>query len=135
MRIYIAGQYARKLEFREYAQEAEKLGIKVGADWLMEDEDPKSKLNESPDEKLVRYSQKDYWDIGACDIFVFFAEDQENQPPRGGRHVEFGIAMALGKPVVVIGEHENIFHYCPGFHIEHHPNWTSALVKLVNWVH
>lgn len=132
MRIYIAGQYARKLELREYAKQAEAAGIKVGADWLMESEDPNSSLNESTEAVLAKYAQKDYWDIGACDAMVFFAEDQNNQPPRGGHHVEFGIALAMGKPILVVGDPENIFHYTPGFHIDFYENWSSALVALEN---
>jgi nucleoside 2-deoxyribosyltransferase len=31
----------------------------------------------------------------------------------GGRHVEFGYALAKGKRVVVIGERENVFHHHP----------------------
>jgi hypothetical protein len=32
---------------------------------------------------------------------------------RGGRHVEFGIALALGKDIWIIGGRENAFHHHP----------------------
>jgi hypothetical protein len=32
---------------------------------------------------------------------------------RGGRHVEFGYAMALGKRLIVVGHRENLFHEHP----------------------
>lgn len=32
---------------------------------------------------------------------------------RGGRHVEFGVAVASCKRLVVIGPRENIFHHLP----------------------
>jgi len=130
MRVYLATQYARKLEMREHAIELERQGISVGAEWLKETESPTSKLGDTTDETKSNYALKDWWDIGACDVFVFFAEDQDNQPPRGGRHVEFGIALALGKPIVVIGDPENIFHYLPGFTIDHFVDWNSALAFL-----
>jgi hypothetical protein len=28
--------------------------------------------------------------------------------------VELGYALGLGKPVVLVGERENVFHWCPG---------------------
>jgi hypothetical protein len=29
----------------------------------------------------------------------------------GGRHVEFGLALAQGKRVIIVGPRENVFHY------------------------
>jgi|ERR1035441_6869975 nucleoside 2-deoxyribosyltransferase len=130
MRVYTAAAYGRKLEIRECAKQAERCGIKVGAEWLKESAAPDSKLAESTPEQLAIYAQQDWWDIGACDIFVFWAEDQYNQPPRGGRLTELGIAMALGKPIVVIGEPENVFFYLPGIDIEFFHTWESVLVYL-----
>jgi len=131
MQVYIAGQYARKLEFREYAAQCRQQGITVGARWLDESEAPTIGLNDNSDEKLAHYGQRDYQDIQDCDIFVFFAEPNTNQPPRGGRHVEFGMAVQLRRPIVVIGQPENIFHYLPWLDVEFFDNWNSALAYLV----
>jgi hypothetical protein len=130
MRIYLASRYSRKLEMREYAKQAEQCGIRVGTDWLQEPEHPDSNLSDLNVETLAKYAQKDWWDIGACDVFVFFAENPLIGTPRGGRHTEFGIALSLGKKIVVIGEPENIFHYLPGIDIEFFHTWESALVYL-----
>ena len=32
---------------------------------------------------------------------------------RGGRHVEFGLALAAGKRLCIVGPRENIFHFLP----------------------
>ena len=32
---------------------------------------------------------------------------------RGGRHVEFGIAVAQGMYLIVVGRRENVFHHLP----------------------
>ena len=42
---------------------------------------------------------------------IFFSEPSDKAVRRGGRHVEFGFAMAGNKPIFVIGPKENIFHY------------------------
>lgn len=130
MQVYLAGRYSKKLELRKYADELEKVGIRVGTEWLKEPDNPNGALSDSSESKLAEYARQDYWNIGACDVFVFFAENQDFQPPRGGRHVEFGMALILGKPIVVVGSPENIFHYLPGFHIGHFENWNSAKTFL-----
>jgi hypothetical protein len=130
MRLYLAAAYKHKLKLREYAVQAERCGIHVGAEWLKESAAPDSELSDSTPEQLTQDAQQDWWDISACDVFVFFAEPFDKQPNRGGRHVEFGIAAALGKKIVVIGEPENVFHYLPGIDIEFFHTWESVLVYL-----
>lgn len=129
MRVYLAARYSRKLELREYAKQAEENGIVVGAEWLKESESPTSTLEESTPETLTKYALQDISDIIDCDAFVFFSESSTEAFVRGGRHVEFGFALALEKPIIIIGKEENIFHYLP-FNIEFFDTWESALVYL-----
>jgi len=49
-------------------------------------------------------------DVRECDLLINIA-DEANVP--GGKHVELGIALALGKRVIAFGRRENIFHYHP----------------------
>jgi hypothetical protein len=126
----MAAAYSRKFEIQEYAKQADRCGILVGAEWLKEVASPDSKLNESIPAQLAIYAQQDWWDIGACDVFVFWAEPEDKPLPRGGRHFEMGVAAALGKKILVVGEPENVFHYLPGIDIEFFHTWESALVYL-----
>ena len=48
----------------------------------------------------------------ADDGLVLIAESEGRCVP-GGKHVETGIALALGRSVYVIGRRENIFHWHP----------------------
>ena len=52
------------------------------------------------------YAQCDLRDIAACDVFVLV---DDGEPSSGGRHVELGYALALGKHVVRVGPGSNIF--------------------------
>ena len=47
---------------------------------------------------------------------------------RGGRHVEFGLAIAWGKPVYLVGERENVFHWLPQVRV------FPALDEVVNYL-
>lgn len=47
---------------------------------------------------------------------------------RGGRHVEFGLAVGRGKRCIVVGPRENVFHLLPT--VEHYADWAAALESL-----
>lgn len=51
---------------------------------------------------------------------------------RGGRHVEFGMALALAKRCIVIGPRENVFHLLP--QVEQYDSWEQYLAMGVEWL-
>lgn len=112
-RVYIASRYSRRDEMRNVAEQLSERGFIVSSTWLQEDYPLNMNLDGLTPEQHAEIATQDYDDIVGSDIMVFFAEDQNNQPPRGGRHVEVGIALALGVRIYIIGERENIFHYLP----------------------
>lgn len=48
-------------------------------------------------------------DVKDAEALFIFTHPREEPQPGGGRFVEMGYAMALGKPVYVIGPRENVF--------------------------
>ena len=71
----------------------------------------------------------DYWDVGKADLLIAFSEPTKSTTAsRGGRHVEFGMALARGTRVMVVGPYENIFHRLPM--VEHFAKWEDALAEL-----
>lgn len=113
MKLYIAGRYARRDEFSLLRIPLRQAGITVTSRWLDEKHSLIGSTSELTPTERVLTALKDVEDVVAADGLLFFAEAPYDQPPRGGRHVEFGMAIALGKPIFVIGEAENIFHYYP----------------------
>jgi nucleoside 2-deoxyribosyltransferase len=85
--------------------------ISVCSRWLQETVSPTVTLGELSSAYHRETAQVDLDDVDDCDIFVFFSEDPLSGVPRGGRHVEFGYALAKGKRIAVIGPEENTFHY------------------------
>ena len=55
---------------------------------------------------------RDEEDVRRADQLILLAELPGINVP-GGKHVETGIAIALGKKIHVIGRRENIFHWHP----------------------
>ena len=67
---------------------------------------------------------EDVTDVCSADVVVSFTEPPRSNHSRGGRHVEFGMAHALRKQLVVVGHRENLFHYLP--QVEFFTDWRRA---------
>lgn len=113
MRIYLAGRYGRRGELAGYARRLRVAGIAVVCRWLEGDEAGDD--DDPPEHVARRCAAEDCEDIAAADVVAVFGE-----PPgeiagasRGGRFVELGYAIGLGKRVYVVGHQENIFCHHP----------------------
>lgn len=62
------------------------------------------------DQLRTEEAQQDLLDVERADALIMYAD---NHPSRGGRHTEVGIALAHRKPVIVVGDKENVFHWHP----------------------
>lgn len=113
MRVYLAARYSRKKEIKSLIPILLEHNILTTSRWLHESASETAHLDEFTPAFCRQTAAIDLEDIDLADTFVFFAEDPLIGTPRGGRHVEFGYALARGKRIVVIGRHENIFHYLP----------------------
>lgn len=50
-------------------------------------------------------------DIARADAVVLVNDEKVHRTGTGGRHTEVGIAIGTGKPVVLVGKQENVFHH------------------------
>lgn len=94
-------------------QSIQSCGHEVTSRWIISDK----KFHRGPsaysDEERTRIALMDEEDVrAATDGLILLAEEPGRFVP-GGKHVETGIALALGRPVFVIGHRENIFHWHP----------------------
>ena len=65
-------------------------------------------------EEQSRFAREDWDDLVEADCVISFTEPpRELNSSRGGRHVEYGMALALGKKIIVVGFLENVFHHLP----------------------
>jgi hypothetical protein len=110
--IYIAARYSLKETVAILAEKLIADGHNLLSDWHHEKHAPGVTLAEIPDNELRHLAYKDMLQIRGATAMVFLAEDPEYATVRGGRHVEFGIALERGIPILVLGTTpENIFHY------------------------
>jgi hypothetical protein len=128
--IYLAARYSRHLEMQGYSKRLADLGHRVTSRWPWagheEDEASESGMGES---FARNAAQIDLGDIAAAQIVINFTDGLgKGGAQRGGRHVEFGLSVALGKRVMLVGPRENVFHYLP--QVEQFDSFNELLLDL-----
>lgn len=119
MKIYLAALYSRRADMEHRADILKACGFEICARWVYGGE-----------EGLTReqIALLDLEDVDACDTLLLFTEPYGSFNRGGGRHAEFGYALAKGKKVVVIGDREHVFCHHPD--VEVYPTlelWVASL--------
>ena len=126
MKIYLAARYSRHPEMRDYRDQLVAHGHQVTSRWIdlhggdLGQSIPPERLNAEP-ESCRRYAETDLMDIIQSEMVISFTEMEPGG--KGGRHVEFGVGLALHKIMVVIGSREHVFHTLPSAGV--YVNWTQ----------
>jgi len=132
LKVYIASRYSRRHEMQQYAQDLRADGYIVTSRWILGAHEASDALNDAERE---RFAKEDWDDLVGSQFLVTFSEDNTSiKDPgqcRGGRHVELGIALAIGMPVFLIGPRENIFHWLPRVRI--FSNWQFARAAILDY--
>lgn len=119
MKIYIASRFSRRHECNELAQFLKSFGHTITSRWVLPDSDhviPVGPSEQAEDAERQRFALEDFEDVKNADWCISLTETPRNNS-RGGRHVEFGMAIALGQRLTVIGPRETVFHHLPN--VEH----------------
>ena len=136
-RIYIAGRYDRREEMCGYADELRRYGFIVDCRWLLGTHQlhtgaEKVDVDHHPEHGVTMeaapFAIDDCEDLFKADTIVFFSERPESHSKRGGRHVEFGMALAWSKRIIVIGVRENVFHCLP--QVERYNTWKEFIATF-----
>jgi nucleoside 2-deoxyribosyltransferase len=130
VKVYLASRYSRRDEMLAYAADLRAIGHEVTSRWILGlHETPPAGTAPDSLEHWAWCAQDDLDDIGRADVLVAFTEPEGAVAgrARGGRHVELGYALALGKRVIVVGHVENVFCALPG--INFYRTWPDALAQ------
>ena len=134
MKIYLAARYGRRAEIAKYGEKLTVLGHTVTSRWLKglhslpggaKLEYAVEQLDPEVRHKIEEFAFEDVADVLEADLVISFTET--GPTPRGGRHVEFGIAYAVGKKLWVVPGRENIFHWLPKVESM---TWDEAVKRL-----
>lgn len=125
MRVFIASH--SQGQAASLKSDLEVVGYEVSARWITTDSKFGHGLLAYTDAERRELAQMDERDVRSSDVLVLLAE-KEGQTVPGGKHVETGIALALGKPVAVVGRRENIFHWHPSVTV------VTDVPTLLKWL-
>ena len=122
--VYLASRFQARAEIADVAQVLRDRGIIVTSRWL---EEADVNVLDNPDPvACMAIAERDYEDIDRADVVVVFSPKSRHGTGSGGFHWEGGYAKGQGKPVIVCGERENVFHYS---------QYTVPDVQaLINWL-
>lgn len=128
MKIYLAARYSRREEMLANARILNAIGHWVTSRWINGEHEMH---DDRPAPELARqFAEDDIADLEAADLVVAFTEEPgaKKGRARGGRHVELGYALGMGKQVVVVGHRENVFCHLP--QVIHFEDFK----RLVEWL-
>lgn len=135
MKVYLAARYGRLREMQEHRDQLAEIGISVHARWVdgqHEEIDGKATFAQERE-----FASDDCADLDESNLVIFFSEYPEaGGRARGGRHVEFGMAVERWRHqfregieprvrIFLVGPLENVFHTLPAVE-RHFEDWASC---------
>ncbi|OWK34085.1 hypothetical protein [Sphingomonas dokdonensis] len=129
-RVYIAARFSRRAECNALGHELAARGAIITSRWTKPNSDhvmPSGLSAQAEDSERQRFALEDVDDVLAATWMVSLMEEPRSNG-RGGRHVEFGIAVALGHRLTIIGPRETVFHHLPS--VEHFETIEQFLASL-----
>ncbi len=132
LRVYLAARYGRYPEMQGYAQSLKTAGYTITSRWITGAHALLDGDGEACPAMATQWAREDWNDLSTAHICIAFTEPPIETPgrARGGRHVEYGAALAMGKRVIVVGYRENIFHWLPV--VEYYATWGEAFEALTH---
>lgn len=112
IKIYVAAPWAFKPVAHDAKVKLEQAGFVVTSRWIDFHEDKPADASGLVYDKdvLIREAAHDVEDVRDCDIMILL-NMQKRGEETSGKAVETGMAMAWFKPVIVVGERTNVFHW------------------------
>lgn len=106
MKIYLAAQFKEQKLMREWRKLLRQNGHYVTSRWL--------EVSEATEKESASVeAAKDLHDIHASEIMISHTVNRGDLFTGGGRHIEFGFALALEKKLINVGGYESVFHQLP----------------------
>jgi nucleoside 2-deoxyribosyltransferase len=125
IKIYLAAPWVEREAARAARTQLQDDGYTVTSRWLDVDEAGHQKDNPDDEPFYSAQAVNDLQDVARADVVVVL-----NLKTSEGKAVETGLAIAWTKPVIIIGEKSNIFHYLPGLPIVPTVGAASEMIRI-----
>jgi hypothetical protein len=107
--LYLCARYGRRAELQGYAVQLQARGYPLTSRWLTDPPAYRDTGTTPPPAAVRRVALEDVADVQLADLLLCFTEAPDSPYGRGGRHCEYGLALAWGKRLLVVGPEENVF--------------------------
>ena len=136
MKIYIAARFSKRHIAHRLGKTLATLGHTIVSRWSLPDADhvaPQGLSRQATDSDRRRFALEDMADLRRADCLILLGESPRNNS-RGGRLVEFGVAIAYGHRVMITCQRETVFQCLP--EIEFYADEASLVRQLeAEWFH
>jgi len=131
-RVYLAARFSRRHECNALGHILKSHGCTITSRWVKPDCEhvlPTGISEQAADHERQRFALEDVEDVRAANWTISFMEEPRGNS-RGGRHIEFGMAVALGHRLTIIGPRETVFHHLPNVEqFDTVADFTAALAR------
>jgi Helix-turn-helix domain len=137
LRVYLSAKFERQNEMQLYSEQLRAEGIEVLSAWTDIDSPSSDGFTGIvPSERALR-AMMDLQQVAGTNALVQFTEQHGECPTTGRRWgdgngsegVEFGVALALGKRLLVVGPVRNGFHDMPD--VERFAGWPECFHRIL----
>lgn len=141
LKIYVGARFSLRSTVRSLSDFLENQGFEITEKWFLFEKESTGQISSEALKSNYKAAKADLYGIESADATIFLSENPLMLTRRGGRHVEFGYALALKKPIIVLGPKENVFHYLSDrvTHIDsydqNNPYIQFPLVKWLTEIH
>lgn len=121
MKVYVASSLDNASKIKEYIQLLQSSGHTISYDWTHH-----GKISDPIQCEKIAVLESD--GVRQCEVLIMV------QPARTGSHVEFGIALAMHKPIIIVEEVEvenKTFYHMPGVYRVNCINEAINLLSVV----
>jgi len=131
-RVYLAARFSRRHECNALGHILKSHGCTITSRWVKPDCEhvlPTGISEQAADHERQQFALEDVEDVRAANWTISFMEEPRGNS-RGGRHIEFGMAVALGHRLTIIGPRETVFHHLPNVEqFDTVADFTAALAQ------
>lgn len=131
MRVYLSAKFERQDEMQLYTEQLRAEGIEVLSAWTDIDSPSSDGFTGiAPQQRALR-AMMDLQQVGGTNTLVRFTDHPQGKRWSDGNDdgTEFGVALALGKRLLVVGPARNIYHELPD--VERFPGWAECFARIL----
>jgi hypothetical protein len=131
MRVYLSARFERQNEMQLYSEQLRAEGIEVLSAWTEIDSPSSNNFNGIGTQRRALFAMMNLQQLVGSHVLVVFSDAGGKADRLGEKHVDLGVALALGKRLLLVGAAENSYHDLPD--VEQFATWPPCFMRILEW--